>query len=550
MNNDVNKTRDVETRDERREAKQLITRHRHCEEAAGQSLSRAKRREHKLIALLLTAFPLGGIGGLYAQQQQQKFEYTLTLEETINLAQDQSLDAIRTRNTFLSSYWQYRSYKANYLPGLTFSGEVPDFSKRLTATTIKDTATGAVITEYLSDFSNRISGTLSLTQNLPTGGSISLYSSLEMYDRFVGDFNNHDSRQFYSTPVSIRLYQSFFGVNNYKWDRKIEPLRYEEAKRIYLRQMEEVSLRAITYFFDYAAAVQNLAIAEFNYANNDTLYKIARGRYNLGTIGENDLLQSELGFMDASSSLNEAELSKESAQNRLRSFLGFNELTTVNILIPADVPQVELDVEKVLLWAKKNNPDLLAYQRQLIEAERRVAEEKSNTGFRADLNVTFGLTQTAEEIAGAYRSPKDMETVSVSIGLPILDWGKGRGRVQMAKSSQAVVRNQVEQAYADFEQDILLRVRRFNMQDAQFLIAAKSDTIAQKRYDVSKRRFLIDKITITDMNNAQMDRDRSQQNYINALRNYWNFYYTIRQLSLYDYIKDEPLTTDFDVLVK
>jgi outer membrane protein TolC len=68
-----------------------------------------------------------------------------------------------------------------------------------------------------------------------------------------------------------------------------------------------------------------------------------------------------------------------------------------------------------------------------------------------------------------------------------------------------------------------------------------SSKVSQKRYDVSKRRFLIDKITITEMNNAQIDRDRSQQNYINALRNYWNIYYTLRQLSLYDYILDKPL---------
>jgi outer membrane protein TolC len=143
-----------------------------------------------------------------------------------------------------------------------------------------------------------------------------------------------------------------------------------------------------------------------------------------------------------------------------------------------------------------------------------------------------------------------MESVRITLSLPILDWGRGRGRVQMAKSSQEVVKNQIEQAYADFEEDVVLKVRQFNMQETQFRIAAKSDTIAQKRYEVSKARFLIDKITITDMNNAQLDRDRSQQNYVTALRNYWNFYYTIRQLSLYDYMEDKPLETDFDLLVK
>ena len=500
--------------------------------------------------LLLTAFCLLPAAlGIAQPAQEGKFEYILTLEEVLELAQNQSLDAIRTRNTFLASYWQYRTYKANYLPSLTLSGELPNFDRRLTPFDTKDTTTGTLIREYVPTFSNSISGVLAINQNLPTGGRVSLFSSLTMQDRYENNFSEHLSRNFLSNPIYISFYQSIFGVNEYKWDRKIEPLRYEEAKRSYLRQMEEVSIRAIRYFFDYAGAIQNLAIAEFNYANNDTLYKIARGRYNLGTIGENDLLQSELNFMDASSSLNEAQLGKESAENRLRSFLGFNELTTVEILIPTTVPHILLDLEKVLIWAKKHNPDLLAYQRQLLEAEKRVAEETAQTGFQANLNVTFGLDQTANTIGGAYKSPNDMETVRVSLEVPLLDWGRGKGRVRMARSNQAVVKNQVEQAYADFEQDVLLKVRQFNMQDAQFQIAAKSDTIAQKRYEVSKRRFLIDKITITDMNNAQMDRDRSQQNYINALRNYWNFYYTIRQLSLYDYINDKPLETDFELLV-
>jgi outer membrane protein TolC len=486
---------------------------------------------------------------LCAGAQTKKFEYTLTLEEVLTLAQEQSLNAIRTRNTFLASYWQYRSYKANYLPSLTFSANAPNFSKQITGLQVKDTS-GGMSTEYLSNFSNRLSGSLAITQNLPTGGSISLSSALERYDQFQGNFSNHVSGIFRTSPVNVSLYQSLFGVNNYKWDRKIEPLRFEEAKRLYLRQMEDVSISAIRYFFDYAGAIQNLAIAEFNYANNDTLHKIAIGRYNLGTIGENDLLQSELNFMNASSTMNEAQLNKESAQNRLRSFLGFNELTTVEILIPASVPRVLMEIGKVMGLSKKNNPDLLAYQRQLIEAEKRVAEERSAVGFQADLNVTFGLDQTANTFNGAYRSPNDMEDVRVTLSVPILDWGRGRGRVQMAKSNQEVVKNQIEQAYADFEEDVVLKVRQFNMQETQFRIAAKSDTIAQKRYEVSKARFLIDKITITDMNNAQLDRDRAQQNYINALRNYWNFYYTIRQLSLYDYVEDQPLETDFDLLVK
>ncbi|MDR1405707.1 MAG: TolC family protein [Prevotellaceae bacterium] len=484
-----------------------------------------------------------------AAQAQQKYNYTYTLEEVLTLAQDQSPDAVRTRSAYLASYWQYRAYRANRLPSLSFSASFPDFSNQYTSVPIIDSA-GSMINVYSSSFINQVSGILSISQNLPTGGVISVLSSLDRQDRFLNSLEQYEGASYRTTPVSVNLRQSIFGVNEWKWDRKIEPLRYEEARRNYLKQMETISLRAIQYFFDLAAAQQSLAIAEFNYANNDTLHKIAQGRYNIGTIGENDLLQSELNYLTAGSTLNQAQLDVETSQNRLRSFLGFNELVTVAIILPTRVPKTILDLEEVMVWSRKNNPDLIGYQRQLIEAEKSVASEKANTGLQADINLSFGLNQTATDFVDAYKDPRYMETARISLQIPILDWGRGKGRVRMAKSNQQVVQTQIDQALADFEQDVVLKVRQFNMQETQFGIAAKSDTVAQKRYEVSKARFLIDKITITDMNNAQLDRDRSQQNFVNALRNYWNYYYLLRQIALFDFIGNKPLEADFDELIK
>lgn len=483
-------------------------------------------------------------------QTLQKYNYTYTLEEVLGLAQEQSPDAIRTRNAYLASYWQYRSYRASQLPSLSFSANFPDFSRQYTTLNIRDTATGYLVTEYLPSFTNQVSGALSISQNLPTGGVISVQSSLERQDRFANSLSQYEGALYRTVPVSLNLQQSIFGVNEWKWDRKIEPLRYEEAKRNYLKQLETISIRAIQYFFDLAAAQQNLSIAKFNYANNDTLHKIAQGRYNIGTIGENDLLQSELNYLNAGSSLNQAQLDVDTYQNRLRSFLGFNELVTVAIVLPTRVPKAILDLEEVMVWARKNNPDLLGYQRQLIEAEKQVAQEKANTGLQANINLSFGLNQQASDFFDAYENPIDMQTARISLQVPILDWGRGKGRVRMAKSNQQVVQTQIDQSLADFEQDVVLKVRQFNMQEIQFNIAAKSDTVAQKRYEVSKARFLIDKITITDMNNAQLDRDRSQQNFVSALRNYWNYYFLLRQIALYDFINSQPLEADFDELVK
>jgi outer membrane protein TolC len=268
------------------------------------------------------------------------------------------------------------------------------------------------------------------------------------------------------------------------------------------------------------------------------------------------MLQSELNYMNACATLNDAILNLAASKNRLRSFLGFNESMDISIAIPDEAPTLNLDADKVMELAKQNSPDLLAYERQLIEAQRNVASAKAARGFSADLFMQFGLDQrsgtreSSGKIADAYQKPGDMERIQLGLRIPILDWGKGKGRVKMAQSNEELTRVQILQAVTDFEQDVLLQVNQYNIQAEQYRITAKADTIAQKRYDVSMQRYLTDKIDITEMNNAQNDRDNARLRSVAALRNYWNYYYTIRQLTLYDLAGNKPLETDYDKLTE
>jgi outer membrane protein TolC len=91
---------------------------------------------------------------------------------------------------------------------------------------------------------------------------------------------------------------------------------------------------------------------------------------------------------------------------------------------------------------------------------------------------------------------------------------------------------------------------QFNLQDDQLLIAAKRDTIAQKRYDMTKQRFLIGKVDVLDLNVALSEKDDAKANYIAALRMYWSNYYTLRKVTLYDFVQESPLDADFDELIE
>lgn len=488
-----------------------------------------------IIAILISL-----LFGLVLNAQQGSRRLTLSLEEVLKIAKQQSPDAILAQHRFRGSYWQYRTYRAEFLPSLTLNATLPDFNRSISSITLPDGSDRFIERNTINSIANA-----SLTQNVGlTGGQIFLNTELQRIDNL-----DRDSASYRTTPVSIGFRQPLNGFNSYRWQRKIEPLRFEEARRNYMEALENVSVRAVNLFFELALAQVNLEIAKINYNNTDTLYRISQGRYNIGTIAENQLLQMELSFLNAGISMNEALIALEVQKFQLRSFLGYNETVDLELLFDTNVPDFRLDVAKVSELALRNNPQILNFDRQLIEAEREVARAKSQRGLSANLFANYGLTQSAPELAEAYVDPQISQRVTVGVEIPILDWGLGKGRYRLAQSSQEVIRTQVEQSRVDFEQNVFIQVMQFNLQNDQLNIAAKADTIAQLRFDVTRERFLIGKIDVLDLNIALTEKDVAKRNYISTLRNYWRYYFNLRRLTLYDLERDQPLWEDFDALV-
>jgi outer membrane protein TolC len=466
----------------------------------------------------------------------------LTLDEVVRLASEQSPNALIAKHRFRASYWQYRTFVAEYRPTLSLTGNLPDYSTAYSRVWNSVTQQW----EYASTNVLQTSGSLSLAQNIGlTGGSVSLYSDITYEKNF-----ETDGERYITSPLNVRLTQPIFRYNELRWQKKIEPLKYEEARKTYLRDIENVHMMAVQYFFNLAQAQINKAIAETNMQNADTLYQIARGRYNLGTIAEDELLQMELSYLNAGTAINESEMNLRDRELKLRSFLGFNQTLRLELIIPNEIPDLQVEVSEVLRLAEQNNPELIALERQLVEAQSSVAQAKAEKGLNANLTASYGLRDQDPLLNMAYDKPNQQQTIRVGFSLPILDWGQGRGRFKMAKSSEELTRVQVEQSRIDFEQTLLLDVEQFNLQDDQVKIAAKSDTVAAKMFEVTKQRFLIGKIDVLELNNADTKKDQNKRNYIQALNNYWTYYYNMRALTLYDFVNRKLLETDYEKLVE
>ena len=105
-------------------------------------------------------------------------------------------------------------------------------------------------------------------------------------------------------------------------------------------------------------------------------------------------------------------------------------------------------------------------ERRKLESESAVAKARANAGLKADIYLRFGLTQTADKLPEAYRNLLDQQYVSIGISLPILDWGRGKGQVRVARSNRDLVYTQVEQSRTDFELTSVNSSKQFNLQNA------------------------------------------------------------------------------------
>ncbi|MFA0960848.1 TolC family protein [Roseivirga sp. BDSF3-8] len=463
---------------------------------------------------------------------------TYTLGELISIARENSIASRRAETILENRYWQFRSYRAGFFPQLSLDGTLPDFNRSVTQVPQPDGTFDFIpVSQNNSIVNLRLSQAIGLT-----GGEVFLTSSLQRFDNFETDTAYYSGR-----PVIIGLRQPLLSFNNLQWQRRIEPIRYEESKREYVENMEQVAVTTSERFFNVLLAQVSLAIAEKNLANNDTLFQIAKGRFRLGTIAENDLLQLELQVLKSQQDLAQARVDLETSTLNLRRYVGLTSSQKLALSLPAEIPDFDVDAAVALEQALENRQEALAFRRRTLEAERDVARARGENGFNADMFATFGLSNRAGDIPGIYDQPLDQQSVRIGFDIPIMDWGRTKAIVQTAEANLKLTQYTVEQDKLNFEQEIYTQVQQLQLLREQVRVSELADEIAQKRYEITKNRFLIGKIDITNLNIALSEKDNAKRQYIQSLRSFWQAYYQLRLLTLYDfqsntslYIKDAP----------
>lgn len=485
-------------------------------------------------ALFILCFAFSFITVDSADAQQADAEeinaWEITLQEAINQAKTSSPLARSARYRLIANQWRYRSFRADLLPGLTFSGNAPNYQRAFRENFNPDGTTSLIYTQQSN-------ATVAVAVDQPlmfTGGNLSVSSGISR----LGVFADENTYLWSSTPLVVGYSQPLFQYNDLKWRERIEPLRLRMAEKRYDESVEELSLTVTQRYFDVLLAKINMDIAEFNVAVNDSIYNISTGRYNMGNIAENDLLQSELQLRNAESALTEARINYDQQLNNFRLLLGLEADAPIDVQVTDSIPDFSVDEELALEMARRNNSTSLDFQMQTLEANRTYDMAVKESSFSATIRANFGLNQTSENFSNLYEDPRNQQFVTLNFQIPIFNWGKQRAEVNFARNTQRQVADDIAFEQAQFDLQVQNIVAEFRQLRDQVVLAELSKDIGDRRYEVARNRYRIGQIDITNLFIAQNERDAAQRGYIQAIRNYWISVYNLRRLTLYDFEDD------------
>jgi outer membrane protein TolC len=451
----------------------------------------------------------------------------VTLAQAIELALQQGYVARAV--AFVRDAARYRedAFYSGLLPQLSLSGTVPAYNRSIIEVLQPD---GSTLFRPQNQTSTALNATL--TQTLPfTGGDLFVSSSLAR----VSVSGTQNLLTWSTTPVSIGLRQPILRPNTVGWNKKEQPVIGEVSERQYVEAREDIALQTTNLFFDVYAAQVDLNNATSNAAVNDTLYTLNTGRYEIGRIGENDLLQSELALLGAQTDLDAAKLELERNIAALRIALNVPPDTPLEIAVPSSVPDFEPDTARAVSEALSNRSVVSSLELQDVQAQRRIAEAKLNNGFGATLQASYGFNATGTNVTRAYGDLLEAQQLTLSVEFPLMQWGVGRETTAAAQADFDQLASTTEVTLQQTAHEAHFAALQLSQARRNLALSAKGDTVANRRFEVAYNRYVIGRISIDNLFIAQREKDQANTRYVMALRGYWEAYYRLRRTTLYDF---------------
>ncbi|MBP1674460.1 MAG: rane protein, partial [Bacteroidetes bacterium] len=300
--------------------------------------------------------------------------------------------------------------------------------------------------------------------------------------------------------------------------------------------------RQVTQAFYYVyQQQQSLDIANQAFQNMQKSYEVSKNKVDAGISAREEMFQAELNMASSKSEYENSQVSFENAKDEFKLLIGMSLYDDIVVLPNIAVDTVAVDISFAIDQGLANRMELRQRQIDVESSQFDLIQTKALNEFKGSLGLSVGLFGDNEKFGDVYANPTDNEEVSLSLTIPLWDWGERKSRIKASEAS-------IESANITLEEeknDIILGIRKvyrnlLNLRN-QIGIAEQNVENAQLTYDLNLERYKNGDLTGMDLNLYQEQLSQKQLSYTNSLISYKLELLNLKIQTLYDFEKKQQV---------
>lgn len=457
----------------------------------------------------------------------------ITLEKAIEIAQNNSFAYQIARYNQKLRDWDLKQFESTFYPKITLESTAPNYRHTIHKVTLPSGSD-----TFVSQNQSYSNISVNIEQIIPwTGSQLQIQS---FFDR-IDIFGSNPDKRFAIQPFSISIYHNNLFYNEIKWQRKIESLKAQVGNKEFLKNMEEIALETLQLFFEGLQAQFQFINSKENHQQSATLLKNSENRMKLGNVNKGHLLQLELNLLNNLQQFTQDSLKWIMAKQNFSKHLLFMENTIEEFEIPDNIIFTQLNFDSLYGRAVVHGINHASFNLQKLSAEQNLKKISSENHLKLRFSAHLGTSNFSQSFQSLWSGMENQQQIVLGISLPILDWNYSKINKLKAETMKEILNVQIQKNESELQQQIAFYINKWNIHEKQMSLALKSEGVAMENYKIEQEKFAKGLSSLYEMNRALLAKDLAKLLYIQYLYEYWEIYYQLRGLTLYDFIKNKVI---------
>ena len=373
-----------------------------------------------------------------------------------------------------------------------------------------------------------------------TDGMLSLSDAIDWRDA-SSSLSMFGTEPTYNNSLNLSLTQPIFTYNRTKLETERLELSLESARLSYAIQKLQVESQVTQQFLNLYLSYERVKISEEEYANAQASYEIIENKVGAGISAKEELYQADLTRANSLAGLQNNRIQFENSLDNFKILIGLPLESEIDVITDVRKKLVDVNLQQAIEQGLKNRRVLRQRDIEIQYALHDLIRTGAQNEFKGSVELSYGLTGEDVKFRDLYNSPTRDQRVSLTLNIPLFDWGEKKHRLSASRAQVANSRLSADDQKNQVVLEIRQAVRILENQNIQIEIAEKNVRNARLTYEINLERYKNGDLSSKEIEFYQNQLSNEQLREATALVNYQIALLDIKIMSLWDFENNRPV---------